>query len=113
MPLLQDLQGQTVLDIAFYTDNKSQKTIKQKIWDLLHVLFPVYKQSIFKKEKERLRFDERLIQYMNQSKINLFKGKSTKLNTSLASCIFANIQGYSYLHSSSVIEQSVIMALKI
>jgi len=84
VPLLQDLSGQTVLDIAFFTDNKKDKNIKRRIYEFIKVIFPVQKESIFKEKEEIPKIMVRFERYWNNSKINYLKGSSSKLNTSLA-----------------------------
>lgn len=104
------MMGHTVLDIALERHEYfKEMTLEKRFWDLLYLVF-TKEPTIFRKFDQNflLRVKNYFGEFIRRPTIMM-----PSLNSQLAMTIFANIQSYGYLHSSSIIYPAVIEAIKV
>jgi hypothetical protein len=116
IPIIQDINGQTALDIAFATDDQIDKIgLYRRLREVLNIFFKVRKDNIFKKDKSRLDYFSQTWKRARQYLIKQyrFKKNARMLNSQLAVIIFSNISSYGFLQHSQLLTDSIIKAIKI
>ena len=111
MPIIEDMLGHTVLDIALERhDLYKEMKLSDRFWDIVYLIIPK-NPTIFKNTTNDSWF-KKFDLYFKELKCKP-SNSMPSLNSQLAMTIFANIQNYGYLHSSSIIYPSVIEAIKV
>lgn len=94
IPIIQDINGQTALDIAFSTEDQIDKIgLYRRLREVLNIFFKVRKDNIFKNDKSKLDWFsqtwKRAKKYLVKSV--QFNKNARMLNSQLAVIIFSNI----------------------